>query len=602
MKEETRDDVRNLAIVAHVDHGKTSLADAMLWQSELLEAHDGVAERVMESIDPQREKRLSVMAKVTSMPYRKTRINMVDVPGHASFGSESERALRMVEGVLLLVDASEGPAPQTRFVLRKALEAGLAPIVVLNKIDRANARPAAALAEVRELFVDLDASQAQTRFPVLYTNARLGTCRRVPDGPDESLLPLFEEILRAVPPPRHDADGPLQFQVTSLEYDDFLGRLATGRLFGGALRDGQRVLHCAARGGEATPREIGGIYGYSGPQRIKIDAAGPGDIVSLVGIESVAVGDSVTDPERPHRLPPLPLDEPTLTLLLEVNDSPTAGVDGARAGGPELRERLWREILTNAAIRIEETDSPNAFLLAGRGELQLAILIEMMRREGHEMLVSGSRVLTRDSDGERQEPIELLVVDCPERFIGVVTEKTGARRGRMTKMVNHGSGRVRMEFRIPARGLIGFRAEFLSDTRGTGILHHFFDGYAPWAGEIPRRSTGSLVADRPGRATAYAIEHLQPRGSILVAPGDQVYEGQIVGENSRATDLAVNVTKERKAAGAAPPQTVGLIPPRSMILEQALEFIRDDERVEVTPRSLRLRKKTLEGHRRRDTV
>jgi GTP-binding protein len=594
-----REDLRNLAIIAHVDHGKTTLVDAMLWQSGIFRENEYVAERVMDSIDLEREKGLTIMAKATSIRYRGTRINIMDTPGHADFGGEVERTLKMVDGVLLLVDASEGPLPQTRFVLRKALESGLAPIVVINKIDRPDARPAEVLNEVYDLFIDLDATEDQLDFPVLYCNARHGLCRREPAGPDEPLIPLFDQILTTIPAPRHDPEGPLQFLVTSLDYDDYLGRLALGRVFNGKLARGQEVGHCRLDGTTVRAR-VAGLYGFEGLRRVETDSAGPGDVVAVTGVESIAIGESLSDAERPQGLPPLKVDEPTLALVLSVNDSPTAGLEGTHVSGSKLRERLWRELLTNVSIRVEETESPDAFLVAGRGELQLAILIEMMRREGFEMLVGKPRILTREVAGRREEPFELLVIDCPERFIGVVTEKIGARKGRMTKMVNHGTGRVRMEFRIPSRGLIGFRTEFLTDTKGNGILNHLFDGYDGWTGEIQHRTTGSLVADRPGRATAYAIEHLQPRGTMFVAPGDQVYEGMIVGENSRSNDLEVNITKEKKLTNmraASADATVRLIPPRSMSLEQTLEFIREDEVVEVTPRALRLRKRALRSRR-----
>jgi GTP-binding protein len=601
MPQMTRNDVRNLAIIAHVDHGKTTLVDAMLWQSGIFRDNEYVVERVMDSIDLEREKGITIMAKNTSIIYRETRINVIDTPGHADFGGEVERTLKMVDGVVLLVDASEGPLPQTRFVLRKGLEAGLAPIVVINKIDRQDARPAQVLDEVYDLFIDLDATEDQLDFPVLYCNARKGLCRREPDGEDQPLIPLFDQILQTIPPPRYDSSSPLQFLVTSLDYDDYLGRLALGRVFNGKLRVGQTVAQCRIDGTTVSCK-VSGLFGYEGLRRIEIEEAGPGDICSATGFETVAIGETLSDPERPERLPPIKVDEPTIALVLSVNNSPTSGIDGQHVTARKLRERLFRELLTNVSIRVEETESPDAFRVAGRGELQLAILIEMMRREGYEMLVGKPEILTKEIDGKVLEPMENLVIDCPENFIGVVTEKIGSRRGRMTKMVNHGTGRVRMEFRLPSRGLIGFRTEFLSDTKGTGILNHLFDGYEEWQGEISHRTTGSLVADRPGTATAYAIEHLQPRGTMFVGPGRGVYEGMIVGENSRSDDLNVNITKEKKltnmrAAGAE--QTSRLIPPRSMSLEQALEFITADEVVEVTPKALRLRKKVLQSAARR---
>ncbi len=596
----TRPDVRNVAIIAHVDHGKTTLVDAMLWQSGILQANEYEADRVMDALDFEREKAISVMAKNTAMRYRGTRINVVDTPSHADFGGEVERTLEMVDGVILVVDGSEGPLPQTRFVLRRALEAGLAPIVVVTRIDRQDARPIEVLREIRDLLVDLDATPAQLEFPVLYANALRGLCRTTPDGKDGSCAALFEEILRTVPAPTHDPESPLQFLVTSLDYDDYLGRLALGRVFNGELKKGALVGHCRLDGTVAQVK-LTGLYGFEGLRRIEVEQAGPGDIVAVTGLASVQIGETLSDADRPRALTPIRVDEPTIALVVSTNDSPTAGIDGQHVPSRPPRERLWKELLTNVSVRVEETDSSNAFRISGRGELQLAILVAMMRREGYEMLVGKPQILTHQ-DGERElEPLELLIVDCPEGFVGVVTEKVGGRRGRMMKMVNHGTGRVRMEFRIPSRGLIGFRTEFLSDTKGTGILNHLFNGYDEWQGEIAHRSTGSLVADRPGRATAYAIEQLQPRGTIFIAPDEPVYEGQIVGENARANDLDVNITKEQRLTStrvSTAEAAVRLIPPRSMSLEQLLEFIRDDECVEVTPKALRLRKCVLEASRR----
>ncbi len=600
MAQRIRDDLRNLAIIAHVDHGKTSLIDAMLWQSEIFRTQDYEAQRVLDSLDPERQKRINILAKITSISYRGTKINIMDTPGHTDLAGAVERTLKIVEGAILLVDACEGPLPQTRYVLRKAMEAGLSPLVVINKIDRPDARPTAVLQEVRNLFVDLDASKAQLKFPVLYCNALTGLCRRELDEPDRPLMPLFEDILRAVPAPRFDPATPLQFLITSLDYDDYLGRLALGRVYNGELEQGQEVAHCRLDGSAVT-RRVAGLYGYDGFRRIEVERARPGDIVSVVGVESVHIGESLSDAKKPQPLPKIKVDEPVLAIELSVNDSPTAGLEATRTSGRELRERLWEEILTNVSVRVEETDSPDAFRLSGRGELQLVILIEMMRREGYEMLAGRPEVLTRKVDDQLLEPMELLVVDFPETFIGVVTEKTSGRRGRMTKMVNHGTGRVRMEYRLPSRGLIGFRTEFLSDTKGTGILHHVFDGHDVWQGEIPHRTTGSLVADRPGRASAYAIENLQPRGTIFVGPGDEVYAGMVVGENSRPSDLEVDITKERKPArdpAASPEPASRLLPPRPMSLEQALEFLGADELVEITPRDLRIRKKMLVASQR----
>ncbi len=601
MATQKRDDVRNLAIIAHVDHGKTTLVDAMLWQSGIFRENEYVVDRVMDSIDLEREKGITIMAKNTSILYRGTRINIVDTPGHADFGGEVERTLKMVDGVMLLVDASEGPLPQTRFVLRKALEGGLAPIVVINKIDRQDARIKEVLNEVYDLFIDLDATEDQLDFPVLYCNARKGLSRRTPDGPDEPLTPLFEQILQTIPAPVFDPEMPLQLLVTTLDYNDYVGRLAVGRVFHGKLRKGGDIAHCRLDGTVARSR-ITGLYGYDGLRRVEIDEAGPGDIVAVSGLEVVSIGDTISEGEQPVALPPIKVDEPTIAVILSVNDSPMAGLEGQYVTARKLRERLWREILTNVSVRVEETESPNAFKVSGRGELQLAILIEMMRREGYEMSVSKPEILARQIDGELQEPMELLVIDCPESYIGVITEKLGRRKGRMTKMVNHGTGRVRMEFRIPSRGLIGFRTEFLTDTRGTGIMNHLFEGYAAWQGDVPHRITGALVSDRSGRTTAFAIENLQPRGEMFVGPGEQVYEGMIVGENARANDLDVNITKEKKLTNmraSGSDDAVRLIPPRSMSLEQALEFIKGDELLEVTPKAFRLRKKVLQAVRRR---
>jgi GTP-binding protein len=591
----TRDDIRNIAIIAHVDHGKTTLVDAMLWQSGIFRDNENVVERVMDSIDLEREKGITIMAKNTAISYRGVHINIVDTPGHADFGGEVERTLKMVDGVMLLVDASEGPLPQTRFVLRKALEAKLAPIVVINKIDRPDARTAEVVDEVYDLFIDLDATEEQLDFPVLYCNARKGLCRLTPDGPDEPLIPLFEEILRSTPAPRYDPEMGLQLLITSLDYDDYVGRLLIGRVFNGTIHKADAVTLCR-RDGQQVQGKVVLLYGYQGLRRAEREAAGPGDIVAVAGLEDASIGDTLCLPERLAPLPPITVDEPTIAMNFSINTSPMSGREGQHVTSSKLRDRLARELLTNVSIRMEPTDTPDTFKISGRGELQLAILIEMMRREGYELSVGKPEVLTRTIDGERHEPMELLVVDCPEEFIGPVTQKMGGRRGKMTKMINHGSGRVRMEFRIPSRGLIGFRSEFLTDTRGTGIMNHLFDGYAPWQGDIPHRPTGSLVADRPGRATAYAIGHMQARGELFVAPGADAYEGMIVGENSRENDMDVNITKEKKLTNmraSTDEATVKLIPHRVLSLEQSLEFLREDELLEVTPQSLRLRKKIL---------
>jgi GTP-binding protein len=598
---EHRSDIRNLAIIAHVDHGKTTLVDALLWQAGIFRAHEHVAERVMDSIDLEREKGITIMAKNTAVIWRGTRINIVDTPGHADFGGEVERTLKMVDGVMLLVDASEGPLPQTRFVLRKAFEAHLKPIVVINKIDRPDARPEEVLDEIYDLFIDLDADEDELDFPVLWCNAKKGTCRRTVDGPDEPLVPLFEEIVRTVPPPRFDPAKPLQLLVTSLDYDDYVGRLAIGRLFNGTIARGQQIARCKLDGTISTAK-VTQLYGTEGLSRIEIASAGPGDIVAVAGLDEIAIGETFSDPERPLALPPIRVDEPTIEMIFSINTSPMAGREGTHVTSRKLWERLQKEILTNVAVRLEATGSPDGFKVSGRGELQLAILIEMMRREGYEMAVGKPEVVTRTIDGRLHEPMELLVIDCPEGFIGVVTERLGGRGGRMMKMANHGTGRVRMEFRVPSRGLIGFRGQFLTDTRGTGLMNHLFDGWEPWHGEIEHRSTGALVADRAGRATAYAIENLQPRGELFVSPTDEVYEGMIVGEHARENDLDVNIVREKKLTNmraSGSDDTVHLVPPRLLNLEQAIEFIKEDELVEVTPKAFRLRKRILPANQRK---
>jgi GTP-binding protein len=596
-----RDDVRNLAIIAHVDHGKTTLVDALLWQSGIFRDNEQVAERVMDSIDLEREKGITIMAKNTSVNYRGVHINIVDTPGHADFGGEVERTLKLVDGVMLLVDASEGPLPQTRFVLRKALELGLQPILVINKIDRPDARPAEVLDEVYDLFIDLDAPEELLDFPVYYCNARKGTARTSPDADETTLAPLFEEILRTIPAPVYDTEMPLQFLVTTLDYDDYVGRLAIGRMINGRVRKGQQVLVCH-RDGTRVEIKVTMLYGYEGLRRTEFNEAGPGDIVAIAGFEEIGIGDTVSDIADPRPLPPIIVDEPTIAMVFSINNSPFSGREGKHVTSRKLKERLAKERLVNVSIGVEPTDSPEAFQVSGRGELQLAILIEMMRREGFELSVGKPEVLTRTIDGKLHEPMELLIVDCPEDFIGVVTQKLGQRRGRMMKMVNHGTGRVRMEFQVPSRGLIGFRSQFLTDTRGTGLMNHLFQGWEPWHGDIEHRATGALVADRVGKATAYAIENLQPRGELFVAPTDEVYEGMVVGEHARDNDLDVNIVKEKKLTNmraSGSDDTVHLVPPRLLNLEQAIEFIREDELVEVTPKSVRLRKRILQANRRK---
>ncbi len=600
MSLETRTDIRNLAIIAHVDHGKTTLVDALLWQSGIFRDNQQVAERVMDSIDLEREKGITIMSKNTAITYGTTRINIVDTPGHADFGGEVERILKMVDGVLLLVDAGEGPMPQTRFVLRKSLEAALPVILVLNKIDRGDARPHEVLDEVYDLFIELEAPDELLEFPVFYANAKQGTCRREPEADDEPLMPLFEAILEHIPAPRYEAGKPLQFQVTTLGYDDYVGRLAIGRLHNGELAAGQPVLRVNAD--VEVPAKVTGLLGYDGLKRVPVERAAPGDIVAVLGLEEVSIGDTLCERDKPLPMPPILIDEPTITMSFGINNSPFSGRDGKYVTSRKLKERLEKEVLGNVSIRVDETASPEVFQVSGRGELQLAILIEMMRREGYEMTVGKPDVVIKVEDGRRLEPMELLVIDCPEDYIGVMTQKLSPRKGRMLRMVNYASGRVRMEYRVPSRGLIGFRTEFLTDTRGTGIMHHLFDGWEAWQGAIPHRSTGSLVADRSGKTTGYAIENLQPRGTLLVGPGAEVYEGMIVGEHTRTNDLDVNITKEKRLTNmrsSTSDELERLIPPRRMSLEQALEFIRSDEAVEVTPGAFRLRKKALRAVERK---
>jgi len=589
-----------VAIVAHVDHGKTTLVDAMLWQSGIFRANETVPERVLDSIDLEREKGITILAKHTAVTYRGVKLNIVDTPGHADFGGEVERTLTLVDGVLLLVDAAEGPLPQTRFVLQKALAAGLPPVVVINKIDRADARPAQVLDEIYDLFIDLDADEAQLDFPVLYTDARRGTATRDPAVPGRTLEPLFDSLLETIPPPSFDPGRGLQLRVASLDWDDYVGRLSIGRVVHGTIRPNDRVA-VVRRSGLVEPAKVSGVYVFEGLRRVEAAEAGPGELVAVAGVDPVEIGETLANPERPEALPSIQVDEPTVAMLFSANGSPFAGREGRFVTSRHLRERLAKEARINVGIRVEETETPDTFRVAGRGELQLAILIEMMRREGYEVEVGQPEVLTREVEGQRLEPMEHLVVDCPEEFIGVVTQKVGARKGQMVRMVNHGTGRARLEYRIPARGLIGYRGEFLTDTRGTGLLHHLFDGWAPWQGDIPRRATGALVADRDGRAAAYAIDHLQPRGVFFARPGDPVYEGQIVGEHVRDTDLDVNVTKEKRLTNmraSTADEGVRLPPPRVMSLEQSLEWIRGDELLEVTPAALRLRKRALRGRRR----
>ena len=595
-----RDDIRNIAIIAHVDHGKTTLVDAMLWQAGVFRENQEVVERVMDSGDLEREKGITILAKNTAVNYRGCKINIVDTPGHADFGAEVERTLKMVDGVLLLVDASEGPLPQTRFVLKKALELDLPPIVVINKIDRSDARPQEVLNEIYDLFIDLDAHEGQLDFPVLYTIARDGVCRLTPDGEDHRLDPLFEEIVRTIPAPRHLPDAPLQLLVLNLDYSDFVGRLAIGRVVNGRIGAKQDVV-LAREDGVFENGRVTYLYSFEGLERIEVPEAGPGDIVLVAGFDDVSIGDTITDAEDPRPLPRVKVDEPTVSMIFSVNTSPLAGREGKFVTSRNIKDRLHREARTNLALHIEDGDTPDAFRVSGRGDLQMAILVEMMRREGFELTASKPQVITRTIDGVRHEPMEHLVIDCPEAHVGVATEAVAERRGRMTNMANHGTGRVRLEFRIPSRGLIGFRSQFLTDTRGTGLLNHLFDGWEPWQGDIAHRTAGALVADRAGRVTAYAIEHAQERGEMFVEPGDVVYEGMVVGENAREADINVNITKEKKLTNmrsSTAEESLHLLPVRRMSLEQALEWIAEDESVEVTPTSLRLRKRVLSANSR----
>ncbi|MEM1128717.1 MAG: translational GTPase TypA [Bacteroidota bacterium] len=593
--------LRNIAIVAHVDHGKTTLVDALLWQSGTFREHEEVATRVMDSMDLEREKGITIMAKNTAITYGETKINIVDTPGHADFGGEVERTLRMVDAVMLLVDAAEGPLPQTRFVLSKALALGLPPIVVINKIDRSDARPLAVLDEVYDLFIDLDATEEQLEFPVMYAVAKDGQCTPDLDEPLTDLRPLFDMIVEHVPAPGGDPDASLQVLVTNVQPDPYRGPLAIGRVMQGTLQNRQRVLLCH-RNDTQTAAQVSALFEYEGLARVEVDAVGPGDICAIAGMSGIGLGESIADAEDPQPLPPLHVDEPTMSMEFRINDGPFSGRDGKYVTSRNLRDRLLKEGETNLAMRIEETDSPDRYLVYGRGELQMAILIEQMRREGYEFCVGMPQVLTKTIDGAKHEPFELALIDVDDNYMGVVVEKLGRRRGVMTKMINHGSGRVRLEFRIPSRGLIGYRTEFLTDTKGTGILTHLFDGYDRWAGEVTHRSTGALVADRLGKATGYAILSLQERGELFVGPQDQVYVGMLVGENSRDADLEVNITKEKKLTNmraASADSFEKLIPPRQMSLEEALEFIREDELIEITPSQFRLRKRYLDPHERK---
>jgi GTP-binding protein len=595
-----RDELRNVAIVAHVDHGKTTLVDAMLWQSGSFRENQDVAERVLDSMDLEREKGITILAKNTAVRLGKTKINIVDTPGHADFGGEVERGLTMVDGVLLLVDASEGPLPQTRFVLRKALEQRLPIVLVVNKVDRPDARPSEVVDEVYELFLDLDANESQIEFPIVYADARAGHAGLAPDELAPNLMPLFDTLLAAIPPPSHDPGHPLQALVTNLDASPYMGRLALLRIRHGTLRKGAPIAWCRADGTIVNARATE-LYVTEALERVPADEAGPGEIVALAGLAEVTIGETIADPDDPRPLPVTTVDEPSLSVTIGINTSPLAGTEGTRLTASQVRDRLDAELVGNVSLRVGPTSRPDVWEVQGRGELQLAILVELMRREGFELTVGKPEVLTKELDGRRVEPIERVAIDVPEEYVGVVTQLLALRKGRLQQMVNHGSGWARMDYLVPARGLVGFRTEFLTETRGTGILHHVFEGWEPWHGELRSRPTGSLVADRRGQATGYAILNLQERGSLFVSPGDELYEGMVVGENARDGDLDVNASKPKRLTNmraAAADEAVRLIPPRVLSLEQALEFIADDEAVEVTPNSIRLRKAELSGTKR----
>jgi GTP-binding protein TypA/BipA len=599
-----RADIRNVAIIAHVDHGKTTLVDAMLWQSGAFRENESVQDRVLDSGDLEREKGITILAKNTAVRHGGTKINIIDTPGHADFGGEVERGLTMVDGVLLLVDASEGPLPQTRFVLRKALELQLHVILVVNKIDRPDARIAEVVDEVYALFLDLDADEKQIEFPIVYTNARAGQATLDPDFPGEDLEPLFETLFRTVPPPSYEEGHPLQALVTNLDASPYLGRLALCRIRNGVLRRGDSVLRCRVDGTTERVR-ITDLTVTEELTRVAADEAGPGEIIAIAGIEDVAIGETLTDPDDPRPLPVIRVDEPSLSMMIGINTSPLAGLDGKLLTARQVRNRLDQELVGNVSLRVLDGDRPDAWEVQGRGELQLAVLVEQMRREGFELTIGKPQVVTRRIDGVLSEPVERLAIDVPEAYSGVVIGLLALRKGKMEQMVNHGTGWVRLDYLVPARGLIGFRTEFITETRGTGILHHVFEGFAPWFGDLKTRPNGSLVADRRGVSTSHALMSLQERGELFIGPAVDVYEGMVIGVNARPEDLDVNVAKEKKASNmrsAHAEELVRLAPPRHLSLEQALEFIREDEAVEVTPTHVRLRKVVLPAGGRTKTA
>jgi len=593
--------IRNIAIIAHVDHGKTTLVDAMLQQSGTYRDNETVVDRVMDSMDLERERGITIMAKNTSVRYGDYKINILDTPGHADFGGEVERVLKMVDGIVLLVDAAEGCLPQTRFVLRKALELKLPCIAIVNKIDRHDQRAEEVVDEIYDLFIDLGASDAQIEFPILYAISRDGVAKKTMDDTSTTLKPLFDQIIETIPAPKAIREDSLQLLVANIDYNEYVGRLAIGRIFSGTISKNQEVL-VSKRDKSTVKTRVKELYVFEGLKRQTQDSAGVGELVALAGMEEINIGETITDIDNPRPLPVINVDEPTIAMIFGVNNSPFSGLDGKYVTSRQIGERLQKELLGNVALRVADTDSPDQFKVSGRGELQLAILIEMMRREGYELQVSKPEVITRKSEtGELQEPIEQVVIDVPEEFIGVVTEALGRRKGQMTKMVNNGTGRVRLEYEIPSRGLIGFRGEFLTETKGTGLLNTIFLRFDKWQGEMKGRSTGSLVADRIGEATTYALYNLQERGSLFIKPQIKVYEGMIVGENARSVDLDVNSVKEKKLTNmraASADEAMRLVPVKEMSLEQALEFIADDELVEVTPKSIRLRKRVLKANER----
>ena len=592
-----RSDIRNVAIIAHVDHGKTTLVDAMLRQSGVFAAHEEVAERVLDSMDQERERGITILAKNAAVRYGQVKLNLVDTPGHADFGGEVERGLTMVDGVMLLVDASEGPLPQTRFVLRKALEARLPVVLVVNKVDRPDARIGEVVDEVYELFLDLDADESQIEFPIVYTNAKAGWAATEEGVEGDDLRPLFDLLVERVPPPSYDERHPLQARVTNLDADPYVGRVALCRVHHGTIGRGQTVAWCK-RDGEIEPVRVSELYVTEGLQRVEAGAAGPGEIIALAGIPGITIGETIAHPDDPRPLPVIAVEEPALGMTVGVNSSPLAGQSGSRLTARMVKERLDRELVGNVAIRVFDTERNDTWEVQGRGELQLAVLVEAMRREGFELTVGKPQVVTREVDGTVHEPVERLSIDAPEEYLGVVTQMLALRKGRLENMVNHGTGWVRLEFLVPTRGLIGFRTEFLTETRGSGILHSVFERYEPWQGEIRTRPTGSLVADRRGPTATFALLKLQERGQLFVGPGEEVYEGMVVGENARAEDLDVNAVREKKLTNmraAGSDETVKLVPAHRLSLDQALEFIRDDECVEVTPDAVRLRKLTLDA-------